>query len=194
MNFPITCSPYLKDEVHFHIQFPIKSAFEPQMLICRQRSQRQEPWTVSAFHGYQLSLAPPAGHSLHLSDAMNTKMDVSEVELESVCLKNRSIPKTNIQKLRWTWQEVLPKRISSLLILLLLPGVKTFFKKNKCSHCVVHSKTTPTMTPPSPPNESLIHGLHCMTSRYSRNGRSCPGRTETCVQFLTRSPPTTWRW
>lgn len=37
MNFSVTHFPYKKDEVHFHIQFPIESASEPQTLICSQR-------------------------------------------------------------------------------------------------------------------------------------------------------------
>lgn len=126
MNFSVTHFPYKKDEVHFHIQFPLESASEPQMLICSQRSRSQ------------LCLGQPAlstvtnclWHHLlaiHCIPKASLKMNQNPF----IC-KSSNILKTNIEGLKWTQKNIFPKKISSLLCssLLCFLGSKLYFLIN----------------------------------------------------------------
>ena len=92
MNFSVTHFPYKKDEVNFHIQFPIKSATEPQTLICSQQSL--------------LGLGPSALSTItnclwhHLLAIHCIPKASLKVNQNPFICKSRNILKTNIQGLR----------------------------------------------------------------------------------------------
>ena len=73
-----------------------------------------ETWDKNTSCGYQLSLAPPAGHSVHPWDTTNNKDQVPKGEPESVFLEEQKHPfEANSQRFLRTQRAVLPKNVSA---------------------------------------------------------------------------------